>query len=123
MIGQIRQRQLARRLLSLLEEERAALVAGNLAALGPLATRITDAMTALGAASAFDDPAPDRTLQKIHAAAAHNQTLAEASRRGLTTAMRLRDETLGMQSRMQTYTGGGQTRTIMARKSTSDRRA
>ena len=125
MISSFRARQSARKTLRLLEQERQAFLTGNLTMLGSISTQLERAADALGDLNHLGDAEAQALVERIRAAASHNQSLAEASRRGLRAGARIRGEAQsGGLTKMQTYTNRGRTQVILgvSAHNSSDRR-
>jgi|GEM_PF-3830758 len=123
MIAAFRVKQTARTALRLLAQERAALISGRLGALPAISEKLERCAEALEAVQDGGDQELLRLAEQIRNSAAHNQTLADAARRGVKSAARLHAEALKGAVRLQTYTPGGRTQIISAApRRGSDRR-
>lgn len=119
----LRRRHTARRLLSLLEEERRHLRAGDVAAAAALTPRLERQARALEEMGGPPDAALDATLTQIAAAAARNARLAEAGLKGVQAARRFLADAAAVRDRLATYTGHGQRREIATPRVSADRRS
>lgn len=112
MLAGFRIKQTARTTLHLLEQERQALLSGNLSSLPPISAKLDRCARVLEGHKDGGDAELERLADKIRKMAARNQTLAEAARRGLKSAARLHNDALQGAARLQTYTPGGRTQVI-----------
>lgn len=122
MIATFRHRRYARQALALLERERLALLTGDFPAMRQTSAALNRIGTALEGLATVRDPSLIHLLEQVRDAADRNGRIADASRRGLRTASRLRAEVGGSATNLGTYTGAGQRRDIVAPKTTRDRR-
>lgn len=118
-----RTKQTARTALRLLAQEREALLSGHMAGLPVISEKLERCAQVLESVQDGGDAELRRLAAQIRITAAHNQTLAEAARRGLKSAARLHADALKGAVRLQTYTPGGRTQIIgAAARHGSDRR-
>lgn len=113
----------ARRVLRLLDDERKALLQADFGHIERLATKLQAACDTLESLPPIDDSRLTAELDRIRREAARNQSLAEASRRGVAAATRLRRDFETARNMLSTYTGSGLRRDLRTPSGTRDRRA
>lgn len=113
----------ARRILRLLDDERKALLHADFGHIQRLTAQLQSACDTLEALPLSDDSRVAADIERIRQGAARNQSLAEASRRGVAAATRLRLEQDAARKSLSTYTGAGLRRDLSHATITRDRRA
>ncbi|MEM9228144.1 MAG: hypothetical protein AAGB10_00915 [Pseudomonadota bacterium] len=110
------------RILSLLRQERKALISADFKAFTKTSEALASAVERLGRMPVEDPEEAREGMEQIRSAARRNQALIEASRRGLDAARRLDAEVRNARTRLSTYSGTGQAQNIAPQPSTTDRR-
>lgn len=112
----------ARGILRLLDDQRRALLTADFGHIERLAIQLQGACDTLEALPSSEDAEVVDHLDRIREQATRNQALAEASRRGVSAATRLRREYEAVRNTLSTYTGTGVRRDLPTAPITRDRR-